>query len=662
MCGISGIISLRDSIDPNLVIKMTDVVKYRGPDDYGYLGVNTCNKIFVSFKAIAEISHRTSERNFNLLFGNRRLAIIDLSSAGHQPMSYDNGRYWITYNGEVYNYVEIRNELELKGYKFRSETDTEVILAAYQEWGIDCLCKFNGMWSFAILDLRKKIIFLARDHFGIKPCYYSHNGTIFSFCSEVKQLLTLPWIRREPHSGAVFDFIAYNKIDHSEQTLFDGILELPAAHYIIVELGNSLIRTIEPRRWWDINLEEKIDGWSDKQYSSEFYNLFEDCVRLRLRSDVPIGTSLSGGIDSSSIAFVVDDLRKKKDISKPYKTFTLASEYEQFDESDYANEIIKKINVKPHFIIPSARKLFADLERLVWHQDHPFVSTSIYASWCIFEMARENDIKVMLDGQGADEMLAGYYPYSLYPSATETLLHFQLYGFLKQVGRIRKYFDVAMKDQLYNIGRQLLRKVIFVPPTLSPGINYVRRVLQKDFWEEGIATSPFVKHSRTRLGFGRGTALQQYSYEMFFHGSLNWILRHLDRNAMAFSVEARAPYLDHRLVKFIFSLPDDQKMRQHWTKFVLREAMKEKLPIKISSRISKLGFVTAEPEWLRKDEEGSFESLIDSLEKCQNPFFVNNSIKNMFREFTDGKRKFDTSIWSSICVLLWYDKFIRHSI
>jgi asparagine synthase (glutamine-hydrolysing) len=381
MCGIAGIVSFDAPLDVSEIERITGIVRHRGPDDHGYLGYQFDGRRAVFSKEVAELG-RYPGAGFNVLLGHRRLSILDLTESGRCPMPYDNGRLWIVHNGEIYNYIELREELITRGYRFTTGTDTEVILAAYSAWGTDCLQRFNGMWAFALLDIEKSILFCARDRLGVKPFYYHWDGTRLSFASEIKQLVALPWVSREIHAGVLFDFLTFDTYGcNSEHTFYRDVLDMRGGHYMVVPLGRPMGWSPAPIRWWNIDLRNKVDGLTDRQYADRYLELFEDSIRLRLRSDVPLGTCLSGGLDSSGIVCITDQLLKKARITGSQKTFTSISSAPAFDEREYAQSVIDATHVEPSFVEPTPERLINDLDRLLWHQDEPFLSTSIFAGW-----------------------------------------------------------------------------------------------------------------------------------------------------------------------------------------------------------------------------------------------------------------------------------------
>lgn len=652
MCGIAGIVSTNKHINPELIVNMTDMINYRGPDGYGYLSCNLSNKEVKTFDSLTELDQDTTT---NIFFGHRRLSIIDLSEAGKQPMSYANDKYWIIYNGEIYNYIEIKEELLKKGYKFKSTTDTEVILASYCEWGIDCLKKFNGMWSFAILDIVKNTIFCARDRFGIKPFYYNFSNGIFSFGSEIKQLNNLPWIKKEVNIGELFDFIAFNRYGcNSENTLFDNIFDLRGGHYLIIDLNCNISSEIKPVMWWDINLSEKSFFNNEEECFDKFYDLFNSAVSLRLRSDVEVGSCLSGGLDSSGIVCMIDNMNKKQNNNNLLKTFTSQSEHTEYDETMYANEVISKTQVKPYFMTPSPERLFKEIDNLVWHQDEPFLSTSIFASWCVYNLIGNNGIKVTLDGQGPDEILGGYlfavYQYFL----LDTFQHSGFNRFKQELFSIKQDLNLSYFDILKNILK--IESHGRYPKFMIPSLSKAKNIFNKDIYYEGVKKSFVINNFVNSIDESKKKNTGVFNYTLYNsvkYDSLPGILRQADRNSMAFSVEARFPFLDHRLVEYVFSLPNKMKIRNGLTKFVYREALKNLLPEKIYNRKSKLGFETAEPYWMRNFTHILKNQINSNLSDFCNLGLINQSIDN----FHNQKSNYNTIFWKYYSFSKWLDIF-----
>lgn len=641
MCGIAGVISLKNSISPEVIQAMTEIVRYRGPDDFGYLAYNTQNRGYTFFK-----ENEFCDVNFNLYFGHRRLSILDLSDLGRQPFGYLN-RYWITYNGEIYNYLEIRAELEVRGYTFRSHTDTEVILASYHEWGHNCLKKFNGMWSFAILDIENRSLFCSRDRLGIKPFYFYKSDSLFAFSSEIKQLLTIPEVPKRLNNKVVCDYLYYGTYNSiGADTFFDSIQELPAGHFFIMDLDDNKF-DFKCSKYWDIDLQNKLIGLSDSEYASRYLELFRDSVRIRMRSDVPLGSALSGGLDSSGIVSMVSLLLKEMEVPGLQNTFTSVSDHSQFDERIFADEVISKSNAKPHFVLPTAETLWNDHLKLVYHQEEPFISTSIYAGWCISRLIRENGVIVSLDGQGPDEMMGGYLPYTYILGQNLQDNHYL--DFLKNLNGFSNYRGLS---RLLMIRSSL---ALLKDNKQNRFISKKPHVFTNDGFEAIVKpymNKPYVVHS-----YQNGDPFLSYSYHSTRIDTLPGILKQVDRNSMAFSTETRLPFLDYRLVEYTFSLPMNQKVRSGQTKYVYRNAMKGILPDSIRNRNSKLGFATAESFWFK----GYFKQiLIDTFNQipAESPIDKNKILLD-FENYISGKSPFSMNFWKVFNFEVWRNSFLR---
>ena len=644
MCGISGIVSARGPASAEQIGRMTSLIEYRGPDDFGYLGYNTRRKDLRFTQDTAELAPGGGQE-YDLLLGHRRLAILDLSEQGRCPMPSADQKLWITYNGEIYNYIELRTELTALGHRFSTSTDTEVILAAYREWGTECLHHFNGMWSFALLDVDKSMLFCARDRLGVKPFYYHWDGRTFSFGSEIKQLLCLPRVSHDVHPGVLFDFLVFSTYGcNSQQTHYRDVMDLRGGHYLLVRLGSLSGWTPAPVQWWTIDLRRKLEGWTDQRYAEHYREIFEDAVRLRLRSDVPVGSCLSGGLDSSGIVCVVDRLLKKAGVEGLQKTFTSLSDNPLFDERNYAQAVIDATRVQPSFVTPSAERLLQDLDHLLWHQDEPFISTSIFAGWCVYALAREQGVTVTLDGQGPDEMLGGYVP-TMYPSLLlDNLASLDLRDALRNVQGLHQRRKLSYRE----IGAHVLHEfgTGMVPRSLMPSIRNARSFLRPDFYAQGMGSSIVLRRLdelpawRRRVG---GTRFDQELLQATIYDSLPGILRQVDRNSMAFSIEARLPFLDYRLVEYTFSLPTRQKAEHGLSKQVYRRALAGVIPDVIRDRINKLGFSTSEADWLRGSANASFTETFSRI-PASAPY-SREYVEDLSRRFAAGIIPYDPMLW-----------------
>ncbi|MDD3101652.1 MAG: asparagine synthase (glutamine-hydrolyzing) [Patescibacteria group bacterium] len=615
MCGIVGTVNLDQKlVDKKDIEKMVKIIKHRGPDDEGY---------FI-------------DKNVGL--GHCRLSIIDLSMAGHQPMTNENETLWIVFNGEIYNYLELRKELEKCGHIFVSNTDTEVILHAYKEWSEKCLEKFNGMWAFAIWDKNKKELFCSRDRFGIKPFYYFFDGKIFTFASEIKALLELG-IPQKPTDALIYDFLKFGMLDHTNETFFKNIYKLPASSWLKLTSDGKII--IE--KYWDFEVSDKIeDKVPDQKYTEQFRELFIDTIKLRLRSDVPIGSCLSGGLDSSSIVCTVNKLLKEKNvpsIGEIQKTFSSCFENKKFDEREYIEEVIKHTGAEKNYIFPKPEEFLKELDNLIWHQEEPFSGTSMFAQRMVFKKAREK-VKILLDGQGGDELLAGYRKFYFF--------------YLLKLFRNKKFIKCLETALPFFTSIEILKTLY-----IKSGLKYLFKISKNDSIDN-LLNPVFSKNFTDRkLKFGYQNNLGKRLKEDLTKWSLPVLLRYEDKNSGTFGLEARLPFLDYRLVEQAAKMPLDQKMRLGWTKFILREAMKNILPEKIRLRKSKLGFVTPEEMWYKK-------YLTEDIElKFKNPLFIADYVNtekllDSFQKYKMGQRFFyNKTIFLRFYILeLWGRKFI----
>jgi asparagine synthase (glutamine-hydrolysing) len=620
MCGIAGVYSndIKNSND-KIVQDIIEAIGHRGPDGDGVYTVD------------------------NVVLGQKRLAIIDLSDNGKQPMVVDNGIYSITFNGEIYNYKELRQELEGYGYSFQSDTDTEVILHAYREWGKDCLQKFNGMWSFAIWDRHKRELFCARDRFAVKPFHYWYDGNRFVFCSEIKGLLRHPDIKPIENNQAIYDFIIYGRVNHTNETFFKDVYQLPGAHYCTVSE-----RGLEIVRYWDI-FEENLFCGNAEEAATEFYRIFEDAVKLRFRSDVEVASCLSGGLDSSAIVCVADKLIKNGQLQTDHKfnTFSLAFDYEKFDERKWIDIVRSETDINCHFTIPKEEELLESLNHLLYTQEEPFGSTSIFGQYMVMKLIHENGIKVTLDGQGSDEMLAGYLAYAD--------------AYFADFVRTNNEKDLQEQVEIYCKKHNLTpsiaierAKKLAETGKMGRHIEVNSKYLNKDF-----ATN-YYKEMALPKKFD--SMLQNQLYQDLLITSIPALLRYADRNSMAFSIESRLPFLDYRLVEFIFSLPADMKIHDSVTKVILRKAMHGTIPEEIKNRQDKMGFVTPEAIWFREGLQSVFEQIIYSESFAARNIFDISIVQKEWEDYKAGVRNDSFLIWRVVSVEMWMRMFINNSI
>ena len=663
MCGISGIITNK-SLNPNEIRFMTDIIRHRGPDDEGFAFFNNDDNTVLaggkdttietwkyqsSYQPTKNID--TVQGNFQVAFGHRRLSILDLSPAGHQPMSYQNQRYWITYNGEIYNYKELYNELIGVGYSFNTKTDTEVILASYAYWGVECLYHFNGMWSFCIYDRTKKEIFLARDRFGIKPLYYwiMPNGD-FAFASEIKQFTTLSGWVPKINSQRAYDYLVYSMTDHTEETMFKDVYQIPGGHFFkssTESLQKSSARKIIPEKWYNLKYT-KFKG-SFKEAASEFKQLFQSAINLQLNADVPVGTSLSGGLDSSAIVCEVNNILRSQDVQELQKTFSSCSIDDRYDERKWVDIVVEYTDVNALFIYPSYEDIFNPDSKLTWYNDEPYQSQSAYLGYHVFKSADLNNIKVLLNGQGADEYLGGYGQFST-PRYIEMFRKINWISLFNDIKHSRGYKQVLYSDVLQSIVLASLPESLYKFLTKRFGSN--KRI--KSLIDNRILGA-LNKHPYDAIQEKHQTVPEISKYLTLF-STLPKYLKWEDRNSMANSIEARVPFLDHRLVEFTYNLPDEYLDYHGETKRVLREGLRNILPEKIRLRKDKKGFITPEERWVREDNPGLFRfKLKEAIENSGG--IIKQEALSYFDDTVSGKIPFDYTYWRLIQFAEWMKIF-----
>lgn len=655
MCGIFGICRFNEQhLDVKNFHQGTSVIRHRGPDDEGYLLMNLQNEELVLCKGQNSDPHlklqdiaSCYDHAFTLGLGFRRLSILDLSITGHQPMSSPDGKYWIIFNGEIYNYVELRQELKTLGYEFVSTSDTEVLLAGYRHWGKGLLNKLVGMFAFAILDLKKRRLFLARDFFGIKPLYYTLTRDRFAFASEAKALLEIDGVDKTVDAQAAYLFLRYGITDHDQSSLWRGIRKLPPAHFLEIPLDAP--STVQPQRYWCIETEhqQKI-SFSDA--AVQLRKFFLESIRLHLRSDVPVGAALSGGIDSSAIVAAMRQLQGEE---LDLHTFTYLADDPILGEEKWADLAGQSAGVNVHKTAFSAEDLVKDIDALIYALDEPFGSTSIYAQYCVFRLAHQNQIKVMLDGQGADEMLGGYASY-LPGSLISRLAHGSL-G--RAISFLRHVWNRPDADGV----RILMHATgLLIPESLrSPGY----RLIGADLFPAWMNASWFKAHgveARSNLSmakFRSRQALRSLLYQSFTITSLPMLLRYEDHNSMAHSIESRVPFLTPEIVSFIFSLPEEYIIDNDGvTKSVFRKAMRGIVPDPILDRRDKIGFQTPERHLLTALKPW-VESTLNSPAARELPMMNVQQAKLDYDQVLAGTKKFDYRIWRWLNFIRWAELY-----
>jgi asparagine synthase (glutamine-hydrolysing) len=607
-----------------------DAVAHRGPDGEGWREFDS---------AAGPVA-----------LGHRRLSIIDLSEAALQPMAYAEDRYWIVYNGEIYNYLELRDELAGRGHRFTTRSDTEVLLAAYAEWGEAALDRLVGMFAFVLWDARLQVAFAARDRFGIKPLYWFATRRGIALASEIKQFVGLDGFVARLNIPRAYDFLSAGIMEHTDETLFDGVHQLRGGECVRLDSRHWRGEPLPVRRWYRI-LEPGTIDIGEREAATRFRSLLTDAVRLHLRSDVAVGSCLSGGLDSSSIVCLMARELEAEGNGAKVNSVSACYEIENVDERPFIERVVGHTGCVPHWCYPRPEDAFALAERITWHQDEPYGSTSIFAQWCVFEAAHDAGLKVMLDGQGADEQLAGYH--SCFHIYSETLIRRRRWaGLSRAMLQRRMWHGTSLADQLRT----------FIVPLFNPRIARLlardRQVLPPANWLEGgglhgeFGRSPY-DTARESIGLSPVTGVGDMCVLMTQSMNLNMLLHWEDRNSMAHGIEARVPFLDHRLVEFSIGLGDRHKLVGGDTKRVLRSAMRGILPETVRKRRDKLGFTTPEEAWFRGPLREAVHAGVGETLVRYPGLFDPKVVWTLVAEMLDGRRNIDFSLWRIINLGIW---------
>ena len=624
MCGIAGIISEKP-LKNDILQRIADLIKHRGPDDSGIW--------------------QSDDRKISL--AHRRLSIIDLSDRGTQPMQDTSGRYVITYNGEIYNYLEIRAELKTMGVEFNSHTDTEVILEAYKMWGEKCLDRFNGMFAFALYDTLLKKMFCARDRYGEKPFLYVVKNGFFAFASEYKALLALKPVSAEYDHFQLLRYAHRERfgLDQDRQTLFKDILQLCPGEMMTLDVDSM---NFNVQRYWDVFPNPEYARMNDADARHLFRGLVVDAVRLRMRSDVRVGSCLSGGLDSSAIVGIARYLLGP---DAEYHTFTGRFPGTHADEWEYAKEVVRENNTVSHVVTPTDIRLSKELPDFIWYNELPVGGSSQFAQWCVFKLAREKGITVLLDGQGADELLGGYeqifekYVRTLKMLGKSEVLERELPGIKKRYPLALAPTSRNMRDKLPFALRKMAAHGLNRGTSMLFGVRsrFIRRLLQQnsDRYDD-----------RFHL---LGAAL----YRESFNGFLTALLRYGDRNSMAHSREVRLPFCDHRLTELIFSLPPEYIMGEAQTKRMLRKGLAEFMPPKVNTRWNKQGFRPPQELWFQNGPLlDQVEEIIRSKSFAEHPFWDPSWWIKVVKRAKAGDGAIAGSLWQPFILDAWEKHFV----
>lgn len=636
MCGIFGYYSINSTSDritlKERLIAAETALQHRGPDDRG----------LESFL----VSQSKGGWPYELTLGQTRLSVIDLSLGGHQPLQSPNGRFTIVFNGEIYNYRELRQELISHSCVFNTDSDTEVLLAVWSHWGLSGLSRLTGMFSFAVYDRQKSSLIMVRDAFGIKPFFYSRSDGDFAFASEVPALTALLPVKPSLNWQRAYDYLVHGDYDSNVSTLFKGVFHLAPGHFIELDLATGAL--CEPKRWWKPNIEQRSDI-SFSQASEMVREYFLDNISLHLRSDVPLGAALSGGVDSSAVVCAIRHIEPKL----PIHTFSFIASGSDVNEEHWVDRVNAHVDGISHKVHVTAQELATDLDDMIKSQGEPCGSTSIYAQYRVFKLAKEHGMTVILDGQGADEMLAGYngYPGLRLLSLLETGRILDACKFLNDwsqwPGRSKMLGLKALMGQL-------------TEGSLYAGLRRLNGDQHRPKWlnehvlrDGGVSLSYPDKAPEDTL---RGRRVVAELAASLSQRGLNAILRHGDRNSMRFSIESRVPFLTTDFADLLLSLPEHYLIGPNGeTKRVFRAAMRGVMPDDVLDRRDKIGFATPEQAWLLSMADTVREWLREDLRL---PFLNHIEVLREFELIISGKREFSWQVWRWINFFRWYKHFI----
>ncbi|NIP42679.1 MAG: asparagine synthase (glutamine-hydrolyzing) [candidate division Zixibacteria bacterium] len=630
MCGFCGVYFKDTSrkTDQRLIQKMADTLHHRGPDDSGEYIDN------------------------NLGLGFRRLSIIDLAG-GHQPMSNDDGSIWIVYNGEIYNHLEIRYTLQGKRYSYRTKCDTESVIHAYEEYGKDCVNHLRGMFAFIIYDRNRRRLFAARDRLGIKPFYYHDCKDYLAFGSEIKSLLAFDEIPRELNIDSLAEQMAL-KYTLDDQTLFKGIKKLMPGHTLTLENGS-----IEIRKYWDIDFQDYDSRRSEQRYIEQFHELFEESVKMRLMSDVPLGMFLSGGIDSSAVAACMSRM-----VGQPIKTFSAAFAERAYNELEYSRLSAEQCGAECHEITITPNQFFSELPHLIFQEDEPIAHPSSVALYFVARLARDH-VKVVLTGEGSDELLGGYERYyqTLYNLKAGRILDLPIF---KPVKRYLLKPIIDFLPDRFPYKNKAVRTAVYLENDLDTIFldNYstFSRQMQSSLYSPKVFNGFNFKNLYQNYHSIYGNCNSELLLNKLLYADLKTYLLELlmkqDQMSMAASIESRVPFLDHRLVEFTASLPVSMKIKGLNTKRILRKAMEGKIPDPILSR-SKKGFPVPIEKWFRHDHKMVVTDILFDERTRKRGIFNQKAVEHIVRKHEIGVRNYSDQIWTLINFELWQRIFLE---
>ncbi len=593
-----------------------EIIKHRGPDGRGAMAFHL--------------------DKFNVCLGHRRLSIIDLSERGSQPMAYGDQSLWVVFNGEIYNYIEIKSELQSAGFKFHTDSDTEVLLASYRKWGRECLSKFNGMFSFCIYDRVANRIFMARDRFGIKPLYYWNSPKGFYAVSEIKQLTAVRGFEASVNHEKLYHFLNSNDFDYDRESMWKDVYEIEPGHCVEINLTSwKPGDTLKIEKWYELDYTRKIDLSFDDAIC-EFRRILHESVKLRMRADVPVGFLLSGGLDSSTLVGLATKIPREE--NAPIKTFSSCYDNSSVDEREFINEMLgfSKASSSLHFPKPS--DITENIDKIIWHNDIPVRHGSPAPHWLLYKHIREdNDFrKVIIEGQGGDEILCGYRDF-FWSMLYELLSLKSMPEFCRELSAVRSKHGYSSKIILRKFGRLALPGTVRYPANSA--------IIPENLLGKGRIPEIPIRREQPSVKTMHQARLKIIRY----------ILHNVDRNSMAHSRETRVPFLDYKLVEFCVNIQNSYKISDGTTKRILRESIKDVVPEKIRNRGDKQGYSSPMPSWLRNELVDFFRENITEAAKL--PFARKEIVIKESNEFLSGKRQFDPIWWNLITANKWINMF-----
>lgn len=632
MCGLFGSLSTKPITDlavhNSRLLAAQEALFHRGPDDRGV-------ESFI-------IPQFNDVQSTELTLGHTRLSIIDLSVAGHQPMHSSDDRFIMVFNGEIYNYRELRQELKSLGFSFDTDSDTEVLLAVWMRWGINGLRRLTGMFAFAIYDRQDQSLTMVRDAFGIKPFFYSNSDEGFRFASEVPALLAL--FHRKPSLNwqRAYDYLVHGDYDSTTSSLLDGVLHLAPGHLIELNLATGVLS--EPKRWWAPKIEERND-LSFSQATEMVREQFLENIRLHLRSDVALGAALSGGIDSSAVVCAMRHVEP----NLPIHTFSFIASESNLNEEHWVDRINDHVGAIPHKVHVADHELFTDLDDMIKSQGEPFGSTSIYAQYRVFRLAKEHGITVTLDGQGADEMLAGYngYPGQRLHSLIETGRLNDAWSFLEEWS---KWPGRSKSQGLKALVGQLSGGPLYATLRRLNGDQHRPSWLNEKVLRDAGVIFSYPNKSPDIVLKGR-RVIAELAASLSQRG-LSALLRHGDRNSMRFSIESRVPFLTTDFADLLLSLPENYLIAENGqTKHIFRAAMRGIVPDDVLDRRDKIGFATPEKDWLMSMAPTIRKWLSEPIDL---PFINQSELLFEFDKVVNGSKPFTWQVWRWVNFCRWY--------